>query len=355
MFTRPIGGYIFGMIAQKKGPLIGLSYSLIGVSICTLLIGFMPSYSTIGWVGAALVVLLRFINGIFAAGEVTISRLYILKNKDIRLTYKISSYYEVSTIVGIVLASAFSAIVLYTTDEIQSVLWRICFILGGCTGIFGYMLRIQGVKTCTGIVYYNYTSMKTIILQNKYELFVIALNIGIGHITYAVPFILMNTLIPIINPSISVATMMSYNTLLLIFDGVLLLLYSKISINFAASTIIIFSCACLSIIAAFMFTIMMYFNSLVVVTAMRLIIALCGTIIVMVQNVYYKDLLKDTCDKYVIMGVSNALGSSIGKITPVLCLWMFHTTGSIFPIGVYITIFTTLNIFAVVSTIKCAD
>src|SRR5438093_892004 len=49
LFARPLGAFIFGVIARKHGPVFGLSYSLIGVAIATVYTGFLPSYEDIGW------------------------------------------------------------------------------------------------------------------------------------------------------------------------------------------------------------------------------------------------------------------------------------------------------------------
>src|SRR5438309_1114006 len=81
LFSRPIGTFLFGMIAHYKGPVFGLSYSLIGVAITTVCIGCIPSYALIGWLAPLSLVLIRLVRGICAAGESTIAKLYIMENK----------------------------------------------------------------------------------------------------------------------------------------------------------------------------------------------------------------------------------------------------------------------------------
>src|SRR6187200_1368423 len=39
LISKPLGTYLFGMIASTYGPMLGLSYSLIGVAITTLCLG----------------------------------------------------------------------------------------------------------------------------------------------------------------------------------------------------------------------------------------------------------------------------------------------------------------------------
>src|SRR5665213_55435 len=81
LFSRPLGTFLFGMIARYKGPLCGLSYSLIGVAVTTVCIGCIPRYDVLGWLAPLSLVLMRLVRGICAAGESTIAKLYIMENK----------------------------------------------------------------------------------------------------------------------------------------------------------------------------------------------------------------------------------------------------------------------------------
>ena len=108
--TRPLGAFIFGMIARKFGPLISMSYSLTGVAIGAIFIGLIPTYDTIGQWAAILLLVIRFIKGIFAAGENAIVKLYILENKDDKSAFKASYIYQGSSMIGADLSSLFSSI-----------------------------------------------------------------------------------------------------------------------------------------------------------------------------------------------------------------------------------------------------
>ena len=81
IITRPLGSYIFGLIALTSGPAVSLSYSLVGVGMTTLALGFLPTYNQIGVYAPILLIILRFFSGIFSAGEISIAKLYILAEK----------------------------------------------------------------------------------------------------------------------------------------------------------------------------------------------------------------------------------------------------------------------------------
>lgn len=67
--ARPIGGILFGHIGDARGRKFALVLCLIGMAICTTLMGVLPTYASIGaWSGVALIVL-RLVQGVFFGGE----------------------------------------------------------------------------------------------------------------------------------------------------------------------------------------------------------------------------------------------------------------------------------------------
>lgn len=71
LLGRPIGALLFGMIADKTGRRMASIYSVSGFGIVTLLIALLPGYETIGIASYWLLVILRFVDGIFLGGGYT--------------------------------------------------------------------------------------------------------------------------------------------------------------------------------------------------------------------------------------------------------------------------------------------
>jgi MFS family permease len=71
LLGRPIGALIFGMVADRIGRRKASIYSVSGFAVVTLLIGLLPGYGSIGIASYLLLVLLRFIDGIFLGGGYT--------------------------------------------------------------------------------------------------------------------------------------------------------------------------------------------------------------------------------------------------------------------------------------------
>ncbi|MCC8406844.1 MAG: MFS transporter [Rickettsia endosymbiont of Ecitomorpha arachnoides] len=379
LFTRPIGSYFFGVIAKKYGGVFALSHSLIGVALTTSLIGLIPSHTQIGWLAALLLVVLRTLQGVYSEGECAIAKLFILENKEEKKAFKASYLYQTSTMVGIILASFISTIVLNVE---YNTYWRLCFIFGGFTALIGYFLRKSEDYT---IEYTNSTNVistssyvipakagiqkklkqmdsrfrgndisniritflhdLTTIWNNKLSILRISFAVGFSYMTYIVPFVFMNSFIPLIT-DISIETMMKFNTEFLIFDMIMIPIIGHLTKKFhylkiLRGTLIIMS---LSIIPLWLF---LNNSSIWYVNFVRIWIIIFGVGFLAPLNCWLNDLFK-TADKYMLVGIGSSIGASlIGRLTPSICLMLWHVTGSSLSIAVYIAVISMVTLWAV--------
>jgi MFS family permease len=68
-FARPVGAIVFGHFGDKVGRKSTLVTSLLIMGGCTLAIAFLPTYAMVGWLGPALLCLMRFGQGFGLGGE----------------------------------------------------------------------------------------------------------------------------------------------------------------------------------------------------------------------------------------------------------------------------------------------
>ncbi|WP_425364180.1 MFS transporter [Candidatus Tisiphia endosymbiont of Hybos culiciformis] len=342
IITRPIGAIIFSMIAQKRGATLALSYSLIGSAITTMLIGFIPTYQMIGWFSPLMLLIIRIMLGIFGEGEHCIAKLYIVENKTQVQGVKASYLYELSTIFGIIIASFVSTILISSNHHEY---WRLCFILGGSTGIVGVYLRRYSNTPQRAIEQKSYTS--NVILNNKCNILRVSIVSGFSYMTYVIPFIVMNSFVPLIT-SISLGMMMSFNTLLLIIDAAMIPLIGHFVKKYHPVDVMIVST---SILFISIVPLWLYMNDASVwyVNFVRLWIITLGVLFACPVNYWLNNLFHGS-DKYMLVSIGDAIGTSIfGKFTPSVCIALWHFTGSSISIGIYIAIITLATIWAVKS------
>lgn len=66
---RPVGGILFGYVGDRFGRKKSLMITVIGMGICTALMGLIPSTESIGLLAPILLVVLRSFQGLFVGGE----------------------------------------------------------------------------------------------------------------------------------------------------------------------------------------------------------------------------------------------------------------------------------------------
>ena len=74
---RPIGGYLFGKIADTKGRKESMTLSVLLMSFGSLLIAFLPGYGTIGIAAPILLLIARLLQGLSVGGEYGTSATYL--------------------------------------------------------------------------------------------------------------------------------------------------------------------------------------------------------------------------------------------------------------------------------------
>jgi MHS family alpha-ketoglutarate permease-like MFS transporter len=149
--ARPIGGYIFGRMADNKGRRLALIVTMIMLAATSLGIALMPDYSEIGsWASLGLFVM-RLLQGFAHGGESGVSYVYIaeIAPRERRAFWASSVY--VSVIIGVMLATGVAALLtaLLSIEDMGEWGWRIGFGLGAILGLYALYMRRNAVETDT--------------------------------------------------------------------------------------------------------------------------------------------------------------------------------------------------------------
>ncbi|WP_455475177.1 MFS family transporter [Bartonella sp. B17] len=148
---RPIGGWLFGFIADRYGRKRSMLISIFMMCGGSFLIAVLPTYETLGTTAAILLLLLRMLQGLSVGGEYGTTATYMsevaLKNRR-----GFFSSFQYATIIGGQLLASLVIFILalyLTEDQLKAWGWRIPFAIGGIGAIVAIYLRRSLHETTT--------------------------------------------------------------------------------------------------------------------------------------------------------------------------------------------------------------
>src|ERR1700751_3239119 len=142
--VRPIGGWAFGVLADRYGRRRSLMLSVLIMCFGSLMIAVTPTYASIGIYAPILLATARIIQGLSLGGEYGTSATYLTEMADQRHRGFYSSFQYVTLIGGQICALLVLLIlqkVFLTGDEIRAWGWRIPFVIGAALAIVALIMR----------------------------------------------------------------------------------------------------------------------------------------------------------------------------------------------------------------------
>ncbi|MBX4335029.1 MFS family transporter [Bartonella raoultii] len=140
---RPIGGWLFGFIADRYGRKRALLISVCIMCGSSFFIALLPTYETIGATATVLLIILHMLQGLSVGGEYGTTATYMsevaLKNR----RGFFSSFQSATLIGGQLLATLIMSILAFylTEDQLKAWGWRIPFAIGGLGATVALYLR----------------------------------------------------------------------------------------------------------------------------------------------------------------------------------------------------------------------
>ena len=140
---RPIGGWLFGYIADRHGRKASMLISVCMMCLGSLVIACLPGYGEIGLAAPVILLLARMFQGLSVGGEYGTSATYM---SEVALEGRKGFYasFQYVTLIGGQLLAVLTVVVLQqilSDEELRSWGWRIPFFLGAALAIVALWLR----------------------------------------------------------------------------------------------------------------------------------------------------------------------------------------------------------------------
>ncbi|WP_020500485.1 MFS transporter [Sciscionella marina] len=140
---RPLGGLVFGRIADRRGRRGVLVLTMMIVAAGSILLALSPTYRQIGLGASVWLLVLRCAQGFAHGGELGGAYTYIAEIAPAAKRGLWGSTVTMSTVVGTVLATLVGALLRTGISEEQMGAWgwRVPFVIGGLLALLGLWLR----------------------------------------------------------------------------------------------------------------------------------------------------------------------------------------------------------------------
>ncbi|MBR8211623.1 MULTISPECIES: MFS family transporter [Burkholderia] len=148
---RPIGGWLFGRIADRHGRRAAMMISVLMMCGGSLVIAVLPTYAQIGALAPALLLVARLFQGLSVGGEYGTSATYM---SEVALKGRRGFFasFQYVTLIGGQLCALLVLVILQQTlsaGELKAWGWRIPFVVGAAAALISLYLRKSLDETST--------------------------------------------------------------------------------------------------------------------------------------------------------------------------------------------------------------
>jgi MFS family permease len=313
LLMRPLGALFFGWFGDNIGRKAGLLLSLFGMSLSTFLIVVLPSYADIGYWSPIGLFCIRSMQNFFGSGEVVSAGVYVMEHTPIKKHSLVSSIFEASTMLGVVLASALTTLWAYL--GLLETSWQSLFLFSSVLGFIVLLFRFLCKESPEFVPIEKKNFRWSDLWKERKTLLSIALVTGFSYATYLLSIRLMNAYLKV-TTSLSALELTSINTYLSIADMLLLPLFGLMAYRLSSSYLMIYSSFLTGILALPLFWMLTQTKSVLAIITVRVTIMVLGIIFTSPYRMWLQNLViaRKRCT---ILSVGAAIGhlASEGSLT----------------------------------------
>jgi MHS family alpha-ketoglutarate permease-like MFS transporter len=140
---RPIGSWLFGYLADKRGRRFSMMTSVIMMCAGSLMVAVLPTYASVGVAAPALLLVARMVQGVSVGGEYGTSATY-MSEVAVHGHRGFYSSFQYVTLIGGQLLAVLVLVILqhFLSDaELRAWGWRIPFFIGAVAAVVAFYLR----------------------------------------------------------------------------------------------------------------------------------------------------------------------------------------------------------------------
>lgn len=220
---RPIGGWMFGRIADKIGRKQAMTLSVLLMSLGSLLIALTPTYHSIGVLAPILLLIARLLQGLSVGGEYGVSATYLSEMATENRRGFYSSFQYVTLVGGQLIALGIQLILqklILTEEQLHDWGWRIPFVIGAFLAVIALYLRRNLHETEAFEAQKEKKSekkgtIKALLQHPKAVLTVVGLTLGGTLAFYTYTNYMQKFLVNTVHLSKDLSTLLSFITLLI--------------------------------------------------------------------------------------------------------------------------------------------
>ena len=142
-FMRPVGGVVLGVYADRKGRKAALLLVVGLMTIAIALIGFAPTYATIGVAAPLIIVIARLLQGFSAGGEFASATSFLIETAPAGRRGFYGSWQMVGQGLAVLTGARLGTFLTraLTPDQLDGWGWRVPFLFGLIIGPLGLYIR----------------------------------------------------------------------------------------------------------------------------------------------------------------------------------------------------------------------
>jgi MFS transporter, MHS family, proline/betaine transporter len=334
--TKPLGALLWGLLGDLWGRKPIITITLSGMAISTFSIGCLPlSHKT--WIFLSIC---RLCQGFFSSGEETGAGIYLLERTKPKNRTYLSSIYEASTTIGIVLSS-------FLASKVGSDYWRLLFWIGAIGGLIGVLFRAYGKESP------NFKRAKpslSTLWQYRKIIVSIMFVSGLSYANYFFITVFFNGFLPEIT-SLTTKQLLSFNTQILWIDFFLLLGCGVVCKWISKKKIMLCGAMGITILAIPLFASLPQASSAHIAIT-RLVFVVFGVAIAAPYYAWMFELLPDK-HRLIIGGLGTTLGAKLfGSPIPALATYLVGQTKVVWVAAVPLTILSLATLTTLIASKK---